>query len=395
MAELWVRRFVESGITDVSMNLCVLSDTIKEHFNDGSKFVADITYVDEDEPSGTLGGICKQALGKNSKKVLENEKSPDIEEFSGSTLIAPSGDVVTNFGAELLEEMYDIHKKVGAAFTMVLVRIPPERRKDFGTVILDNPELREGLICSSGKITDFKEKDPKSPSDLNNASIYMIEMDLIRILDQYRTPADPDLNKAFYDFGKHVFPAMLGKLKYVTLPNDFLLWGIQYGGKWFDVGQKRDYLRVNESLLDEHIKVALPYEKLPWGYLGTNTHVNFSEVTIVPPVIIGNNCIIEKHCTIGPYAVIGDDWRIQRGASVRHSVLWERYPFFIKGGKKISVDERTLYDRHVIGQGVTVEECIVVGGSIEKDICKKTIDVDKNGDISMLSIDYVPKGKRA
>src|SRR5579871_6819274 len=32
IAEIWVRRFIRSGITDVSMNLCVLSESIKRHF---------------------------------------------------------------------------------------------------------------------------------------------------------------------------------------------------------------------------------------------------------------------------------------------------------------------------------------------------------------------------
>jgi NDP-sugar pyrophosphorylase family protein len=161
------------------------------------------------------------------------------------------------------------------------------------------------------------------------------------------------------------------------------------------VGQKRDYLNVNEALLNEELDVTLPYEKLPWGYLGSNTIIDFSEVTIIPPVIVGNNCIIEKGATIGPYAVIGDDWRIQRDASVRHSVLWERYSFFTKKGKEISANDRMLQDRHVIREGITVEECIVVGGSIEEDIRKKTVDVDENGDLSMLPIDWVPEGPRA
>ena len=395
MAEVWVRRLVKSGITDISMNLCVLSDTIKRHFKDGSKYASDITYVDEEEPTGTLGGICKQALGRDSKIVLEDEQPPDLDGFKGSTLIAPSGDVVTNFGSDLLEEMYEIHKKVGAAFSMVLVPVPWERRKDFGTVILDAPEPNSGKISRSGRITDFREKDPDSPSNLNNASIYMIEMDLIKHLDNYRTPADPKIDKPFYDFGKHVFPAMLGKLPYVSLPDDYLLWGIQYEGKWFDVGQKRDYLRVNESLLDGYLNVEIPYEKLPWGYVGTNTTIDFSKVTIIPPVVIGNNCIIEPGTTLGPYAIIGDDWIIERNARISNSVLWQRYSFFDDDGTEISARERTLLDRHEIRKNVTVEECIVTGGTIEEDIREKTVDILADGSLSFVSIDWVPKGPRA
>lgn len=395
MVEVWVRRLVESGITDISMNLCVLSETIKRHFGDGSKFAAKIDYVDEEVPSGTLGGVCKQAFGLESKRLLSEKDHPTSWAFKGSTVIAPSGDIVTNFGSELLEEMYDIHKKVGAALTMVLVPVPWERRKDFGTVVLENPETRQGIVSKSGRIKEFVEKDPNSPSNLNNASIYMIDTELLRVLDALRTEADVDVSKPFYDFGKHVFPALLGRSSDVTIAKKFPLWGIQYDGSWFDVGQKRDYLRVNEYLLDGKIEIALPYEKLPWGYLGTNVNIDFSKVTIVPPVVIGNNCIVEPGATLGPYAVIGDDWRIQKQVNLRHSVLWGRYSYFDDSGREIPAEARKQVDRHEIRSGVTVEHSIIAGGDLQSDIREKTVDVDDDGELRILSIDYVPEGPRA
>jgi len=395
MAEIWVRRLVESGITDISMNLCVLKDTIKRYFRDGTKFAAGIGYVEEDTPSGTLGGVCKQALGAEARQVLSGESMPRGAAFRGSTLIVPSGDIVTNFDAGLLEEMYDVHKRVGSAFTVILVPVPWDRRKDFGTVVLDRPEQRSGILSQSGRIQEFREKDPDSPSNLNNASIYMIEMDLIQALDPLRTEARGDAPDAFYDFGKHVFPAMLGRLPYATLPKDFLLWGLQYDGAWFDVGQKRDYLRVNEFLLDGKLNVELPYEKLPWGHLGSNVTMDFSRVTIRPPVVIGNNCIIEPNATLGPYAVIGDGWIIEDRVTIRNSVLWEMYSFFGEDGREVSIDERKLVDRHEIRRGVTIEESIVAGGAIRDDIREQTVDVLEDGELGILPIDYVPSGPRA
>ena len=65
MVEVWVRRLVESGITDISMNLCVLSETIQRHFGDGARFGADITFVVEEKPTGTLGGsTCRSTRRK-------------------------------------------------------------------------------------------------------------------------------------------------------------------------------------------------------------------------------------------------------------------------------------------------------------------------------------------
>ena len=395
MAEVWVRRLVESGITDISMNLCVLSETIKRHFKDGSKFGARIGYVDEEVPSGTLGGVCKQAFGCEAKRLLSEQDHPQATPFQGSTVIAPSGDIVTNFGSELLEEMYEIHKQVGAALTMVLVPVPWERRKDFGTVVLENPERRQDIVSQSGRIEEFVEKDPNSPSNLNNASIYMIETDLLKYLDEMRTEAQLDVPTPFYDFGKHVFPALLGKLPGISIDKKFLLWGIRYDGSWFDVGQKRDYLRVNEQLLDGQIDITLPYEKLPWGFLGNNVNIDFSKVTIRPPVVIGNNCIVEPGATLGPYAVIGDDWRIQKRVELEHSVLWERFSFFDSRGREIPAEARKQVDRHEIRSGVKVSQSIIAGGDIQTDIHEKTVDVDEDGELQILSIDYVPEGPRA
>ena len=393
MAEIWVRRMVESGIRGISMNLCVLSETIKRHFQDGCKFGCSITYVEEEQPSGTLGGVCKQALGSKAKR-LPGEKSIKLEPFKGSTLIVPSGDIVSHFGPELLEEMYVIHKRAGAAFTVVLVPVPWERRKDFGTAVLRRPESKKGIVSKSGRIKEFIEKDPNSPSNLSNASIYMVEVGLLRHLDPLRTEARTDIPEPFYDFGKHVLPALLGKLPYISIPKQTILWGIQYNGKWFDVGQKRDYLRVNECLLNGELNVPLPYEKLPWGYLGTDVAIEFGKVKIVPPVVIGNNCIIEAGATIGPYAVVGDGWIIEKGATVRNSVLWEPYPCFDDTGKEDSPTKRRLVDRHEIRRNVTVKESIIAGGTIESDVIEKTVEVSSDGKLRALSIDYVPKGPR-
>ncbi len=394
MAEVWVRRLVESGITDISMNLCVLAETIRRHFRDGAKFAADISYVDEHNPSGTLGGVCKQVLGERAKALPSEIAGQLPREFGGSTVIVPSGDIVTNFGAELLQEMYDIHRRAGAALTMVLVPVPWERRKDYGTVVLGSSGEHRGMFSKSARIEQFREKDAESPSNLNNASIYLIEKELLEVLDPLRTEASPDQKEPFYDFGKHVFPAMLGELPQVRLSRDFLLWGVQYDGKWFDVGQKRDYLLVNEYLLDGDLNINLPYEKLAWGYLGNNVSIDFSRVTIRPPVILGNDCVVERGAVLGPYAVIGDGWVVESEAHIRHSVLWERYSFFDDEGNEIPAQERRVVDRHEVRRGVTVDGCIVVGGAIREDIRDKTVDLEEDGSLAILPIDFVPEGVR-
>ncbi|MEN6374999.1 MAG: NDP-sugar synthase [Smithella sp.] len=394
MVELWVRKSVEAGITQISMNLSVLKDTIKSYFRDGARFGVNIEYVEEEIPSGTLGGICKQTLGKNAKRVSHIEEVTTNAEFNGTSVIVPSGDIVTDFSTAMLEEMYEIHRKKGAALTILLTPVPLKRRAEFGTVLLEAPETLHGFISKSGRIANFFEKDPNSPSNLNNASVYIIEKDLLKIIDPLRTEAKMGIEGAFYDFGKHVFPAMLGKIDYISIPRDCVLWGLEYDGLWFDVGRKTDYLSVNKSILDDEIPIDIPYEKFPWGYLGTNVAIDFSKVKIVPPVVIGNDCVVEPDAEIGPYAIIGDGWTIERGARIKNSVLWKRYSFTNDQGITIPATERKIVDRHEVRRNVTISESIVVGGTIEKNLIKKTVDVLESGEIEVLPINWVPKGPR-
>jgi len=395
IAEVWVRRMVASGITDLTMNLCVLKETLKAHFGDGAGLGAHIAYVEEDVPSGTLGGVCKQALGAEAKPVRDGEPMPALAAFAGSTLIVPSGDIVTNFGPDLLAEMHDLHRRAGAALSMVLVPVPWERRKDYGTVVLDRPDRRPGALAQSGRIGEFREKDPGSPSNLNNASIYMVEMELLKTVDPLRTEARADAAVPFYDFGKHLFPAMLGRLAHITLPKDFLLWGVEYDGAWFDVGQKRDYLRVNEEILDGRLDAELPYERTPWGYRGNDVAIDLSRVRIVPPVVLGNGCAVEPGATLGPYAVIGDGWTLEAGCRVRNSVLWERYAVWNDDGGESPLADRERLDPHRVGRGVTVAESIIAGGDLRADVIEQTVGTLADGELEVLPIDWVPSGPRA
>jgi mannose-1-phosphate guanylyltransferase/phosphomannomutase len=396
IAETWVRKCVESGITDISMNLCVLANTVRNYFQDGLRFGAKIHYVDEGEkPSGTLGGVCKQVLGNKAKLVSKNEKQPQIPAFDGTTVLVLSGDIVTNFSSELLGAMYEIHKTKGAAFTMILSPVPWDSVGHFGTAELRNPEIHQDQFSKSGRVVNFIEKDPNSASNLNNASVYMIEVDFLKEIDSQRTEVDLELDEPFYDFGKHVFPALLGKIDYVKIPKDAVLWGIQYDGLWYDVGRKRDYLKVNTSLLEGDIKIFLPYERFPWGYLGHNVTIDFKRVTIQPPVIIGNNCVIEPDAELGPCVILGDDWTVSRGTRISNSVLWKRYDYFNDNGQIWPASARKLVDRHEIERDVRIDNCIIIGGRIGSDLKEETVDVLEDGSIERVPIDWVPPGKRA
>ncbi len=393
MAEIWVRKLVDAGVADITMNLCVGRDAIREHFQDGRRFDTPISFIEEETPSGTLGGVCKQAFGRQTR-LVEGETAPAIEPFTGSTLIVPSGDIVTNLDAPLIAELLELHRQAGAAFTLALVPVPRERIKDYGTAVLDAPRTRSGPLSRDGRIVRFHEKDPNSPSNLNNASVYFIETRLLRELAEHRTAAQFGVAEPFYDFGKHVFPALLGQLPYARLASDNLLWGVQYDGEWFDVGQKRDYLQVNEFVLDGRIAIDLPYAPRPWGFLGTNVELDLDRVQITPPVVIGNGCRIATGASLGPYAVIGDGWKIGPEARIARSVLWERYPLVGDHGQRLAHDHLGKIDTHEVAAGASIESAIVAGGRIDRDLRDCTVTLDEQGRMLILPLDHIPDGPR-
>lgn len=78
--------------------------------------------------------------------------------------------------------------------------------------------------------------------------------------------------------------------------------GIQFEAipvkNWFDCGKREILLETNETLLKKYaVRNALPY--------------NFPNTIIIPPVSIGENCVI-KNSIIGPYVTIGNQAIIEK-----------------------------------------------------------------------------------
>lgn len=382
IAELWVRKFVDAGISNFAMNLHRVPDSIRGYFGDGKRFLADITYVLEERPSGTLGGAIK---------MLEALRTRGIEP---ERVFIPSGDIVSGISVAELEIMLDQHRRRGAALTMMLAPIPWERRSDFGTAVLEG--IAPGENAPSGtfaRITDFVEKDANSPSNLNNASNYLIETSLLQELKPYLTEASKTVAEPCYDFGKHVLMGMVGRVPHLQFLQSHKgdLYGFEPGKPWFDVGNKRDYLAVNRAVLNGEIPIQTPYTRLPWGWIGENVDLDFSRVTINAPVIMGHNCTVWPGAEIGPNVVLGDGWVIFPQARIRDTVMWPHFSYPGYGNQPARSTGRIREVR----EGIEVETAVVVGGVIASDIRSQTVDVTPDGSLDIRSIDWLPPGERA
>ncbi|MHA1278036.1 MAG: sugar phosphate nucleotidyltransferase [Candidatus Helarchaeota archaeon] len=87
--------------------------------------------------------------------------------------------------------------------------------------------------------------------------------------------------------------------------------GVQsHQGYWFDLDTIKDVLAANRYLLDQ----------LQSEELHVNTHT-FSDCNLFQPIIIGENCSLQKSCSIGPYVSIGNDTLIRENAQIQNSII--------------------------------------------------------------------------
>lgn len=199
----------------------------------------------------------------------------NCEWFLDDCFVVMSGDALTDIDLGVLMSQ---HKKNGALATIALKEV--EQVEHFGVVITDD----------SGKIQRFQEK-PKPEealSRLANTGIYIFEPEIFKYI--------PD--RQFYDFGKQVFPEL------VKLGAPFF--GVPIDAYWCDIGDLETYRRAHSDVLQGKLNIDC-------------RAVMHNEARIVrgEGSEISNGAIIEGN------VVVGKNCRIEAGAYIRDSVIWD------------------------------------------------------------------------
>ena len=288
------------GITEVVITLQYMPSVIQDFYGDGSGLGLKITYVVEEMPLGTAGGV------KNAASHLND------------TFLVISGDALTDFD---LQAAVQHHITVGALATLAVYPVP-------------NP-LEYGAVVSgeSGRITQFIEKPDWSAirSDRVNTGIYVLEP---AVLDYI-----PD--DVAYDFSTDLFPDLLQRGE--------RLQAYVAEGYWCDVGTISEYMRANADLISG--KVWLPR---PLGdtepveaaelvkaatddgqdatllavarqrgelILGADVEIAAS-ARIYGPVFLGNGVKIKEGVTIQGPCVVRDYTIVDRYSRLEHCVIW-------------------------------------------------------------------------
>ncbi len=195
------------GIKEIAINLHYKPEAIVNHFGDGSRFGAAITYSYEDRLLGSAGAAKKLAW------------------FFPETFLVLYGDLLTDLD---LRELQWRHALSGALATLALYQ--PDDPTRCGTVESD----REGRVRS------FIEKPRHADirSRLANAGVYVLEPEVLALVSP-KTPCD---------FGYDVFPAMLAG----GLP----LFAFEVPGYVLDIGSPNRYAQAEADVASGQLSLA-------------------------------------------------------------------------------------------------------------------------------------------
>lgn len=283
-----IRLLKTNGVDEILITTHYLPECFTSALGEGETLGVSLRYAIEEKPLGTAGGV----------KRLE----PELTE----TFLVISGDCLTDFS---LKEAVDHHRRHGAAATLVVTEV--EDPRSYGIVETD----------PAGRVVRFLEKPAAHEifSNQVNTGIYIFDPVVLRLC-----PSDKP-----FDFSRDLFPAMLKR--------GMSLETYRGRGYWSDIGNCAQYIRSHVDIL--HGRVSLPgiwdledrTDRGEWIEPGADIS---PAATLVSPVMIGRKAVVEAGARVGPGSVIGPRCRVESGAVVERSVIWE--------GVRIGVDAVVL-----------------------------------------------------
>jgi dTDP-glucose pyrophosphorylase len=196
--EINIDRLVRYGIDNFFITVKYQKQQIKDYFGNGEKKGVHISYIEENQPLGTIGSV-------SLIKDLEHEN-----------ILVMNSDLLTNIDFE------DFYKKfIEEEADMAVASIPYH---------IDLPYAV--LETKGGQIHSFKEKP--TYTYYSNAGIYLIKRKLLNLI-----PIEQHFNAT--DFMQKLLEHKHKLIYYPIL------------GYWLDIGRPEDFVKANEDI--NHIKL--------------------------------------------------------------------------------------------------------------------------------------------
>lgn len=265
----------EAGISSIGIIVGDTADEIRQACGDGSRWGADIEYIQQEAPLGLAHAVLT------------------AEEFLGDEpFVMYLGDNILANGIVGLVEEFRRDKPTAQ---ILLARVPhPEQ---FGVAELDG-----------GRVTGLEEKPKRPKSDLALVGVYMFSAPIFEAARAIKPSKRNELEitdaiQYLIDKGLTVRPHVVD-------------------GWWKDTGKLDDMLEANRLVLDTlQTRIA--------GNVDANSRVEGKVViekdaeivasVVRGPAIIGSRTRVE-HSYIGPFTSVHDDVHI-RASEVEHSII--------------------------------------------------------------------------
>ncbi len=252
----------EHQISDATFALGYLPQVITDHFEAGQYKTVKLSFVEEDKPLGTAGGV------RGALKSLDED------------VLVISGDAMCDFD---LSRAIRFHREKKADVTILTKRV--EDPREYGLVDVDK----------EGRIVGFIEKPSYSQAvtDFANTGIYILSPSCLAMIPE----------GAKYDFSSDLFPKML--------KNRMRLFACEDTGYWCDIGDLGSYIGCAKDILYGRVKCETIGRRDEDGNIfGDNVRVDTDFMT--PPVYLGSNVSIGRDCVIDAGCMIDDGTDIER-----------------------------------------------------------------------------------
>lgn len=290
-------RAADSGVTHLVLATCYKAEMFREVLGDGERFGLEISYISEDEPLDTGGGI------RNAAQALRGSGPAD-------PVVVMNCDILSghDLGAQV-----DVHVKADAAVTLHLVEVPDPSR--FGCVTAD----------AADRVTAFLEKTPNPPTNRINAGCYVFRRDVIGGIPPGRRVS----------VERETFPGLIAAGQRVMAYPE--------SAYWLDVGTPQAFVTGSCDLVLGALPApAVPPHPSP-DYLSLDGAVFHNGATISGGTTLGRGVRVGADAEIMG-SVLFDGAAVAGGAVVRRSIL----------GVGARVEAGAVLDDAVVGDGAVI-----------------------------------------
>lgn len=194
-----IDRLIHVGVKQLKLSINYLGDQLVDYFGDGSVKNANIEYIREDKPLGTIGSILL------------------IDNFIHDDIIVMNSDLLTNIDfADFFKVFKESDADMAVAATSYHVDVPY-------AVLEVNEENRVSSLKEKPRYTYY-----------SNAGIYILKKSLLKMIPEGE----------FYDITDLMDAMISTNKKLITYP---------ITGYWLDIGKHEDFKKAQDDI--KHIKL--------------------------------------------------------------------------------------------------------------------------------------------